>query len=388
MSDVHRSHNTLTDSDGLSFGVCGCADLRMCTGTKTEKGLQKGKSVVLELSDLGDDAISVILRRLFVGGYFSIQATSNQFLRHARTLLYWNVGLSRLVVLRPGTVVGSLLKATPGEKMEVDLRNDLNIISRICLCAFSDLNLSTLSLCPTLKTIDKFAFVISRLTTLDFSKCNLLETIDYGAFYRSKITDLNFNSCKALSKIGYGAFHDSELRTLELSGCCKLEYIGGGAFYNSKLRTLDLSGCRKLEYIGGRAFRASRLTELDLSKCNLLDTIDDEAFYRSKITVLNLDECKALSKIGTEAFYNSELRTLNLSGCCSLKSIGDRAFFHSAITKISLSPSLELIGKGAFESSPLTDHSHQKLDLSNIKCIRDSAFFFGSENTCILPRQR
>lgn len=127
--------------------------------------------------------------------------------------------------------------------------------------AFSNVNITSITVPSSLKVIAQYVFQSSTLETITFPFDSQLEVIGVGAFEMT--TRLKHIEMPAsLKQIGDNAFSDSGLESVKLNQ--GLEYIGSGAFIFTALEDVSVpssvtsmgalnpfGGCKNLESIGG-----------------------------------------------------------------------------------------------------------------------------------------
>lgn len=242
-------------------------------------------------------------------------------------------------------------------------------------------NLTMLTLPDGLRTIGKYAFENSGLTSIKipssltmweyaFASCKALttvtlpdnlQTIPECAFLASGLTMVTLPD--GLQTIGQNAFSASGLTSISIPA--SLVTWGDGAFSGCKaLTTVTLPD--NLQTIGVAAFLGSGLTSVNIPAS--VTTWGEFSFAQcDALTMVTLQD--GLQTIGFKAFESSGLTSIDIPS--SVTTWGEYAFTGcKALTTVTLQDGLQMIGEGAFDSSGLTS-----IDIpSSVTIINVNAF--------------
>ena len=250
----------------------------------------------------------------------------------------------------------------------------------------------TVILPKNLKTIDKQAFLVTGINTLDLTQCPLLETIENSAFAGAWNLNLDLSKLTKLKNIGEYAFSGikgkiilpDHLETIpELSFAYfngrvvlpkNLKSIDKNAFYSSEINNLYLTPIPLMETDFEFEYVSNLI--LDLSKSTKLKNIGKYAFHSLRGKIILPDQLETLPELSFAYFNGTVVLPKNL------KSIDKQAFYNSKIKKINLPSSLQFIADQAFYNAK---------DLSSIRCnaatpplLGENVFSGVNENTCSL----
>lgn len=249
----------------------------------------------------------------------------------------------------------------------------LDSVTSIGVEAFSDGNISSLSLGTGVTTISN------------------------GAFTETNLSSLTIPS--NVKNIGECAFADNNITSLTIQN--GVETIGDAAFStcrgNSSPNLGNLVIPNSVETIGNYAFAGAGITSLTLG--NSVETIGSYAFagrndnydYSIRNTLTTVTIPDSVTSLGEYAFQENDLTSVTIGD--GLTTISDEAFYANLITSIQFGSSVQVIGESAFEYNKLTtltipdtvtdimndafnNNSLTSLNLgSNVENIYSSAFY-------------
>lgn len=283
-----------------------CTTLRYIT-------LSDGKTYELRgIPDIFDEGMPQIIRTIH-------SQILNNFFISGTTLIQYRGNEERVVVPEGITVIGE--KAFAGNEAvgKVVLPDSIKEIREE---AFADcLLLQTINLDEGLEHIGQSAFE----NCLKLIRADLPESITI-------IEKSSFNRCKKLSEVVFGS-KVKEIRNLAFYGC-------------SSLKNINLP--EKLISIGDMAFyKCLSLNEIELPKAlsKLGNNVFTASGVKSAVIKCELEEC------GTDIFSQcNKLRKLTFDE--GVKTIGDKfAFKCPSLKYVNIPPSIEYIGRNAFEDS-------------------------------------
>lgn len=191
--------------------------------------------------------------------------------------------------------------------------------------AFSNTNLSSITIPTSVKTIRENAFCFVKMTSLTLNR-GLIE-IGVNAFYGHNLTNITIpNSITAIGNYAFQSPSDgtSSLTSIIFENGSNLSEISEGAFLYHMATSLTIpSSVTKIKY---RAF-----AQLDLNEHGTLKN-------------LTFQSGSQLNTIEVEAFYGSDLSSLTFPS--SLEIVDNRAFAgkNSGITTIHIGPKIRYLG--------------------------------------------
>ena len=206
----------------------------------------------------------------------------------------------------------------------------------------------TVSFSDKLTTLGQSAFENSKLETIDLTNSSLL-----------KIESNTFSNCQSLTTVKLPknctaidtcAFDDA-VSLNEIVFNDKLETIGDYAFDGTtNLENIMLPA--SVSSIGNYAFYASGIKNVNLSGLKQELSIGNDAFSNTK-SLSTISFSSNGVAFGTDVFYNSAVSSVDIPSC---EVIGADTFEDCVnLEHIKLPENLVQIGKGAFQSSGLTE---------------------------------
>ena len=175
--------------------------------------------------------------------------------------------------------------------------NDITINGYKCYEGNSD-NLPTITdivIPSNTKTINKMAFALTNITSVNFDKAKNLSSILGGAFYFDKITNLIIPD--GVTIISDSAFANNQLTSVIIPN--GVTTIGSHAFANNSLTSIIIPD--SVTSIGEYAFHVNNLSSVKMSD-NMI-TIGDYAFSNNKMVNIKLPN--SVTTISDNSFYNN-----------------------------------------------------------------------------------
>ena len=145
------------------------------------------------------------------------------------------------------------------------------------------------------KTINKMAFALMNITSVNFDKAKNLSSILDGAFYFDKITNLTIPD--SVTIISDSAFANNQLTNVTIPN--GVTTIGSHAFAYNSLASIIIPD--SVTSIGEYAFHVNNLSSVKMSD-NMI-TIGDYAFSNNKMVNIKLPN--SVTTISDNSFYNN-----------------------------------------------------------------------------------
>lgn len=260
---------------------------------------------------------------------------------------------------------------------------DLNQVSAINAYAFSDNDITSLTIPENVTGIADYAFQNNGMTKLVLNQKvvsigsgafqnnqiqgqlvlpDTLTQLGVQAFENNRLTGVTLDS--GLTMLNTGVFANNQL-TGKLVLPATITSVGDEAFTNNQLTDVQLND--NLTSIGTAAF-AHNLIEKSLTLPSKLINLGDEAFWDNRLTGVTLND--QLTGIGSKTFADNQLKgTLNLPA--NILNVGTQAFANNQLTGLTGGVNLRTIEKEAFLDNALTG----SFTLSDqLKSIGESAF--------------
>ena len=209
--------------------------------------------------------------------------------------------------------------------------------NEIPIGAFADMNLTSVTLPSSLRTIGKAAF----------AGCVSLTSIKLSVSLDS-IADYAFSGCSSLSvvelparvrTVGAGAFmRCSSLTRFTVAADSRLVRMDESALMDCPaLQSVSLGN--SIQHLGDRLFAGSGITQLDLTASNRLSSIGEWALVNTPIAAVKMPS--SLTNLGAGAFlYATDLTEAHLGG--GLTAINDYMFAGTALTDFDFTGVAEL----------------------------------------------
>lgn len=203
-------------------------------------------------------------------------------------------------------------------------------VTKIGNKAFSDTNISSVSLPNTITEIGNYAFLSKTLQSVDLGQG--VTRIGSYAFQSCPIKSLHIP--KSVTFIADAAFAATTLESLTLEE--GLTHIGKSAFGGTKIKSVTIP--KSVTFIGLSAFTSDSLNNIEVKEGNTKYCSEDDILYNiNKDTLLQFPAPRkgvyyaptSLKVIPMEAFYKSNLSSVILSD--SIKYIGYYGFAYSKI---------------------------------------------------------
>ena len=180
-----------------------------------------------------------------------------------------------------------------------------------------------------------------------------ITAIGVNAFSDNQLTSLTIGN--GVKTIEHGAFWNNQLTSLTIPP--SLTAIKDYAFNNNKLTSLTIPP--SVTAIGDSAFAVNKLTSLTIPPS--VTAIGDSAFAVNKLTSLTIGN--GVKTIGVGAFNNNKLTSLTIPS--SVTVIGDWAFKYNQLTRVTLPKALYDARRRAFNRNPaglrFSDHAGRHL---------------------------
>ena len=203
-------------------------------------------------------------------------------------------------------------------------------VTKIGNKAFSDTNISSVSLPNTITEIGNYAFLSKTLQSVDLGQG--VTRIGSYAFQSCPIKSLHIP--KSVTFIADAAFAATTLESLTLEE--GLTHIGKSAFGGTKIKSVTIP--KSVTFIGLSAFTSDSLNNIEVKEGNTNYCSEDGILYSiNKDTLLHFPVLRkgvyyaptSLKVISMQAFYKSNLSSVILSD--SIKYIGYYGFAYSKI---------------------------------------------------------
>ena len=158
--------------------------------------------------------------------------------------------------------------------------------------SFSDNQITSVNIPPSVETIDASAFKNNKVTTVDFPINGNLKKIMTSAFKNNKIESVNIPKSVEVIDGGYYASSNE-----------------GGTFEKNSIKTITFEAGTAIKTLGG--FNDNLLTSITIPSST--ETIVRSAFENNKLTTVKFEDGSKLKTINYDAFKNNQLTDSGLS---------------------------------------------------------------------------
>lgn len=216
-------------------------------------------------------------------------------------------------------------------------------ITSIANSAFSQKNLTSVTLNMNINSIGNLAFANNNLTSIPIP--NSVTNLGDSAFYNNRLTSVNIST--NVSSLNTSLFQLNRLTSITIPQT--INSIGGNVFADNSLNSIIIPAA--ITAIPQHAFRNNRLTSIDLSN-TLTNQIANNAFQNNAIAQLSIPS--RITSIGISAFQNNRLSSITFAGISSITTFNDYVFADNSLNSITIPSNVTTIGNNALQNNLLT----------------------------------
>lgn len=228
-------------------------------------------------------------------------------------------------------------------------------VTEIYQYTFYDMDIKSVSIPNTVKTIGTSAFAYNQITSLRIP--NSVTTIGSTAFMSNQISNLIMS--ESVNNIGQRAFQHNKLdKPLPVLVPNQDATIGSCAFCNNFLPSAAFlfSGQTVRGYVGDLT-ECAATKEFVIPQFNNdgqpITAIADSAFYGMSLSGYTVTIPEGITSIGGSAFSFDGIAKVNFPS--TLKSIGGHAFYSNSITELNIPAGVTSISSTAFNNNRVPD---------------------------------
>ena len=215
-----------------------------------------------------------------------------------------------------------------------------NSVTSIGDYAFYNNNLTSVTIPNSVTSIGESAFSNNQLTSVTIP--NSVTSIGNYAFKKNQLTSVTIPN--SVTSIGGYAFNENNLTSVTIPN--SVTSIREGAFYNNKLTSVTIPN--SVTSIGYSAFNENNLTSVTIP--NSVTSIGNNAFKKNQLTSVTIPN--SVTSIGEYVFQNNKLTSVTIPD--SVTSIGGGAFYKNNLTSVTIPNSVTSIGYSTFNENNLT----------------------------------